>query len=190
MKIYTAGSDLFNGILKNERESYDITSTGENVGDYRYEYLVDGKYNTYSCTVNSLFTFYEFSFKNEMTVKIKQYSIRTRTHNDVDYPKSWVLSGFNGKKWLNVSTVIESNMNGQNIMKLFDTSFVFPFSIVRITQVGVPYREKSDFYYFCMAGIDFFGSLGFHRSNFLSCKNSSMRKLNMYFLVLLFLCIE
>ena len=173
MRKYSPGSDLFNGILRNERVSYNMSSSGENVNENRYEYLVDGNSSTYSCTKNVNYSFYEFSFSNQNTVKIKSYSILTRT-TDVDiFPKSWTLSGFDGNKWLNVSTIIESKLTKANKSALFNVDFVVSFSKLRITQIGAPYVKSTQFYHLCFAGVDFFGSFGIHRIVDCSCKRKN-----------------
>ena len=152
MKFYPS-KDSFNGILFNEGSNYDIIVSQENVEDKRKYKLVDGDSQTYSCTKNFLYSYYIFEFINSKSVKINKYMIKAYNRPEKAFPRSWVVSGFNGKKWINISTVIESSMNSADIKKSFDVDIIQPFYKIKITQIRETYANSN---FFCMSNIDFF----------------------------------
>ena len=132
-----------------------------------------------------MYSYYIFEFNNSKSVKINKYLIKTYNTPDKDFPRSWVVSGFNGKKWINISTVIESSLNSGDTTKSFDVDIVQPFYKIKITQIRETYSNRN---HFCMSNIEFFGSIGFHR---FGCNTTYRKKhfsLNVFVIILLNFC--
>ena len=161
MRYRYQSSDEFRGILFNQKSSYNITSSGENSNEARYQYLVDNKPSTYSCTRSQLDSFYEFSFKYDKKVIIENYMLRAYNSKSMScFPKAFVLSGFTGKEWINVSRVEESELTEYNKTAVFRTERKIPFLKIRISQTGSPHCVFDQYYNFCMADFELFGMIG------------------------------
>ena len=76
-----------------------------------------------------------------------------------DYPKQWVVSGYSGESWFNISTITESGMNVASKSKTFPAQDLnIYFSSIRITMTGRNYYS-SERYHFCADEFKIFGSL-------------------------------
>ena len=153
----------FVGILNQNQNAFEIKTTGENINEDRVEYLYDNNNNSYSCLSIKSFNAYTFSFSS-FQVKVTNYALQTYLF-DVDsriqFPKQWVLSGFDGKKWINVSTVADSKLATKGAIGTFSTDIVKPFSKLKITQIGPGYGATGFEELFCIANIEFHGFTGF-----------------------------
>ena len=173
MKFYPFKDDNpLDGILFNEAGSFNINSTGDRESEERINNLWNKDATSFSCLKEIKYPYFMFDFKGN-TIKIEKYSIQTyKTDNaNKHYCKTWVLSGYDGNKWRNISTILESNLNGPSMIGSFDTDIEGPFTHIKITQIGKPYLFGGTEEFFCLGDIEFFGSFGKHSLRPLTCKN-------------------
>ena len=157
------GDDIFNGVLYNNKGKYLITQSTDNAGVNRTENIVDNSASTHACTKNLPYSYFIFSFYGKNTIKVNKYSLRTYLFvgETATFPKSWVLSGFTGKKWINISTVVESKLNDNDKSDLFQADDTHAFSAIKITQISEAYGTKyNNLNYMCIADFELFGSFG------------------------------
>lgn len=155
-------NNLFQGILYNNKEKYLIQQSSDNVNINRTNNIVDDNSASYSCTKNESFSYFNFTFYGKNTVRVTSYSIRSYDINKTtaSYPRSWVLSGYDGKSWINISTVVESNLNSFNKTGTYRTYSSHAFSALKLTQIREAYNYVHN--YFCFSEFELFGSFGFH----------------------------
>ena len=106
-------NDPLNGILHKNKDDIEIYSSKENINDHRIYVIIDNNPENYSCLANLTFPYFEFSFKNNNTIKPTKYSYRsynTYTKQKA-YPKEWVVSGYYINKRINISTKSSKNFS-------------------------------------------------------------------------------
>ena len=166
---YSEG-DEFNGILYNSQQEFEVLHTIENYNDNRIQYLYDKDPQTFSCLARKEYNYYHFKFLR-YNVKLTSYSIQNYQHMNESwsFPKTWVLSGFDGKNWINISTVADSKFENINEIRTYKTDIVKPFKDIKITQTGDSYSYPGYELLFCIANIEFHGYIGFdHTKVFMS----------------------
>ena len=147
-----------------------INTTGENIREERVTNLYDNNKDTYSCLSIKSWNAYTFSFTS-FQVKVTSYALQTYLYSNwvsIQFPKQWVLSGFDGKKWTNISTVVDSKLSTKGVIGTFSTDIVKPFSKLKITQIGPGYGADGYQELLCIANIEFHGYTGFF-SNEITC---------------------
>ena len=169
---YLNETDPLNGIFHQNQNSIDIDSSAENVNKTRLMNLIDNIPETYSCLQEVDNPYFVFSFKNRKTIIATQYSYLSYNTTAIikSYPKQWVVSGYYIDEWINISTVIDTNISAPNQIGIFPIDIVLPFSKIRITQIGDPYNTSGQFDGFCAGGFEFFGSFGNIGLNSPTCK--------------------
>ena len=187
MVKYELEDHPFQGILFNQKENYEINISKENYDAKRPPNLVDNNPRTYSCTSDAPYPYYIFTFKNNLKVKVNKYAVRS--HNvDGNNPKQWVLSGYKGNKWINLSTVVESNLKENNASRTFEVDNIEPVSKIKITGIGFSYYPSGQRYNLCMADFELFGLIS-HFRRIDTCKRTSNSMTNHIFYIVLLVCL-
>ena len=186
MVRYTIGNSIFRGILYNEKDNYEIQVSRENKNIERLPNLVDDDESTYSCTTSSLYSFFMFEFKNNLKVEVNKYAVRSH-NDDGNNPRQWALSGYNGKKWVNLSIVVESGLITNGASKTYDIDHKEPVSKIKMTLIGNTYLNVTYNLQFCMADFDIFGIIT-HNFRGYSCKKASISFNNILIYVFIMSC--
>ena len=170
------------GILFHESDKFDVTSTGDHQDESRVKNLWDKNSESYSCLTGISFPYFLFDFRDNQ-VKINKYSIQSYSPPAISrqYCKTWVLSGFDGHRWMNISIVLESKLDQPSMVGSFDVEFFGPFSKLKITQIGEPYYENTNGPLFCIGDIEFFGAFGKFNKVQCSCSLTHIIKFVMLF---------
>ena len=150
-------SDLY-GVLRRYTSSFDLTNSSHNSNDF-VSYILDNSTNKYWCSASIEWQYFTISFKT-FYFNLKSYAVQTGSWNlaTSEYPKEWVVSGFDGKEWHNISTVAVSDMHKNNYAKRFSTDSNKYFKQFRVTGTGPSYGGH---YYFCINNFDMFGKISY-----------------------------
>ena len=108
-----------------------------------------------------------------MTILLTSYSFKSRTDQDYNHPKQWVIEGShdNGNTWeLIHEHPSNDDLVNQGVSKNWETlnnDFFRFFKIVQTGENGKQYVSSQKFY-FSLNKIEFFGDIIF---SFLTCEN-------------------
>ena len=111
------------------------------------------------CSSNTQNSTLLFSFPGQY-ISLSHYTIAVNPEwkPNENFPKSWIVECFYQNKWISISHVTESYLNGEIKTKLFEVSRQNIFSnTFRFTHLGTSYTNQ--YYFFCMYKMDFFGTI-------------------------------
>ena len=145
-----------------QQNKIKIQYSASSVYSDRYIYkLFDYTTTTWFCSENIPGSFFQVDFVDSL-VKIYFYYITVGDWES--YPKSWNVTGFNGKTWLLLSDIEDNKMNENKIQTfdIYQNKQKYFYSSIRLTMTKQNYGKND---YFCVADFDITGeiysSLGF-----------------------------
>ena len=177
MNILPVSNGDLNGIITRKIINYEVVVSSTHVGSYFIEGLFDRDSSKWWCSKNDPWSFIQLNF-NFFGILLTNYTVKAGPWiPDSNYPKQWIVSGFDGEVWENISTVTESNVNVSNKVQTFQSekTNVF-FSSIRFTMTNRTYYSIEQ-YHFCVDELELFGFIGkanhilfdFSSSNQCSC---------------------
>lgn len=160
--------DLY-GILRRQPSSFTLTESSHN-SDSVVSNILDNSTTNYWCGENIQWQYFTVSFVS-FYFNLKSYVVQTGAWNIElsHYPKAWVVSGFDGKGWHNISTVEVSDMRKNMYAKEFKTDSNSFYKEFRVTGTGLSYADE---YFFCINNFDMFGKINYkYVSDACTCKS-------------------
>ena len=158
-----------NGIIENHAIEFEHFASSDSQNTHR---LFDRDVGTVWCSSNSQWSFFQLNFSH-FGVLLTNYTFQVGDwETDYLYPKEWVVSGFDGFSWHNISTITESGMNSPLRAKTFSTPETnIYFSSIKIMQTGRNYYSSIN-YQLCLVEFDIFGIIGNTGSISIAATNS------------------
>ena len=157
--FYQVSTEIQNGIISSNIVNFETVVSSNNSLSQIPENLFDRNNATNWCSKNEPWSFVEINFL-DFRVLLTNYTVKVGSWGGVgDSPKQWVVSGFNGESWFNISTIFVSGMNVASKSTTFSAQNMnIYFSSIRITMTGGNY-VSSERYHFCADEFEIFGSL-------------------------------
>ena len=132
------------------------------------KYLFDNDPLTNFCSQEYENSYFQIDFIGSL-VKIKSYIVDVGEWT-TNFPKSWNLTAYNGKSWLLLSNIQESELNYKRALKEYNIEYNNNdyYNSIRITSTGENYAHSHSF---CFADFDITGKI--YSTNYLKEKNSN-----------------
>ena len=102
MKIYPKYDGDLNGIISLEMVKYEVIGSSKTLEHENISNIFDRKINTWWMSNIEPSSFVQINFINSY-ILLTNYTIQVGTY--YNKPKQWVVDGFDGKSWHNISTV-------------------------------------------------------------------------------------
>ena len=107
------------------------------------KYMFDDDSTTNFCSQEIENSFFQIDFI-DCTVKIQSYDVRIDNWNIINIPKSWNVTGYNGKMWVLISKVEESKLNNMKVIHIDidQDKQTYAYSSIRVTSTSTTYVKQ------------------------------------------------
>ena len=172
----------FDGLILQQKVKIQYSSSSEDTGsnnikNYLYN-MFDNDATTIFCSEDIPYSYFQIDFIDSF-VSLQTYIIRVHNINInllYPYPKSWNVTGFDGNKWIFLSSVDDAGMSNDIRTKSFDilsSKRKYSLSSIRLTMIKNDWSTHS----LCIADFDING--------FVSSEIPMNKNMNFQFLIVI-----
>ena len=146
----------YKGLLRENPKIFTLSSSPSNIEPNRIQFIVQDV-NDYFCSdENDAHPYFEVTFHNYY-LALHSYTFDcTGFQNGSDFPVTWVVSGFTGNEWENISYVSDAKLNHNSIGHTYVVNSRKFYQKFKFSQNGLSIIQK---YFFCFTNFDMFGDL-------------------------------